>query len=173
MAFYEILLLTLLPTSMVVLVTYFLVKSFLERESFQRKIELSSLEKKQTLGIKAQACERLVLFIERLSPNSLMLRMNNPTVSARALQGLLLKSVREEFEHNFAQQIYVSETTWNLVKASKDEVLALINNCSGNLAENAKGSDLVREVLSAEPNRYYPSLAKARKAIRIEMSKYL
>ena len=170
MAFYELLLIALLPSGMVVLVTYFLVKSTTERELYQRKIEAKSIERKQLIPLKLQAAERMVLFIERLTPTSLMMRVNQQNTSSRALQMAILKMVREEFEHNFSQQIYVSEATWNLVKNAKDEVLGLLNAMAGKLSADATSNDLVREMLSADANKYYPSIEKAKKLLRAEVN---
>ncbi|MGY6562952.1 MAG: DUF7935 family protein [Luteibaculaceae bacterium] len=169
MEFWQVLLMTLLPSGTVILVTYMLVKSFLGREEFQRKADLLLMDRKNSAALKLQAAERLMLFLERLHPSSLMLRLNVPTASARALQISILKTVREEFEHNFAQQIYVSENTWKSIRNAKEEVLGLLNSSANKLNEKASANDLVREMFNADPAKNYPSLELAKKQIRAEL----
>jgi len=77
--------------------------------------------------LRLQAYERLCLYLERISPENLILRIAGQCDTALELQQRALSEIREEFNHNLAQQIYISPNTWEAVKMARDEVIALIN----------------------------------------------
>jgi hypothetical protein len=98
------------------------------------------------LPLRLQAYERFVLFLERIHPSNLVMRMNSPEMSALQLQSLLVRTIREEFEYNLSQQLYVSGNSWELIKNAKEETIALINNASSGLNENAGSGELVKMI---------------------------
>lgn len=98
------------------------------------------------LPMQVDAYQRLVLFLERIAPNNMVMRLNNPGLPAAVFQAKLLETVREEFEHNLAQQIFVSPDAWNLTKNSKEEVSKIINMASTNLPPTAMATDLARAI---------------------------
>src|SRR5205085_7208743 len=55
-----------------------------------------------------QAYERLTLLVDRIALPNLISRVNQNGVSAREMQLLLTRSLKEEFDYNITQQIYVS-----------------------------------------------------------------
>lgn len=103
--------------------------------------------KKDFFPLQVDAYQRLVLFLERISPNNMVMRMNNPGLPARAFQQQMLESIRQEYEHNLAQQIFVSGEGWQLVVQSKDEISKIINMASQKLGETALAIDLSKAVL--------------------------
>ena len=68
---------------------------------------------------RVEAYQRIILFMERISPNSLVMRKFENGMKAKELQGELLSTIRSEFEHNIAQQIFISPQGWKMVKESK------------------------------------------------------
>jgi len=99
------------------------------------------------LPLQLQAYERIVLFLERIFPTTLILRLNKPDLSSAQLQALLVKTIRDEFEYNLSQQIYISPTSWELVKNAKEETIRLINKGAGKVTEDAPSSELARIIL--------------------------
>ncbi len=79
---------------------------------------------------KLRANERLTLFIERISPESILGRFNIVGLTSLQLQQMLLQAVRDEYEHNISQQIYVQPETWMVVKNAREFMAQLINQCS-------------------------------------------
>ena len=77
--------------------------------------------------LKIQAYERLVLYLERIRYAVLVKRVFMPGMSRTDLQFALIQNVQDEFEHNLAQRLYVSESTWFNIVIVKDEVLKCIN----------------------------------------------
>ena len=81
--------------------------------------------------LKIQAYERLVLYIERIQFPVLVKRVFHPGISRNDFQFSILQNVQDEFEHNIAQRLYVSETTWQLVVMAKEEALQHVNAVFG------------------------------------------
>src|SRR6476646_1719139 len=77
--------------------------------------------------LRLQAYERLVLLSERISLPSLISRVSIPGVSAREMQLLLIEAIKQEYEYNVTQQVYVSTTAWNAVRNLRDQTMLIIN----------------------------------------------
>jgi hypothetical protein len=135
-----------LPSVVVFFTSYFVIRLFLENEFKKKQSEFKQLSGNITLPIRLQSYERLVLFLERISPSSLLIRVYNTNLSASQFQMTLIKTIREEFEHNLSQQVYVSSQAWELVKNAKEEMLKLINTSMGELNDNAASSDLSKKI---------------------------
>ena len=82
---------------------------------------------KLTVPLRIQAYERLILYIERIQFPVLVKRVFHPAVSRNDFHISLIQNVQDEFEHNLAQRLYVSETTWQLIVMAKEEVLQNVN----------------------------------------------
>ncbi len=136
----------LLPSVVVFFTSFFVIKLFFDNEHKKKRSELMQTSGNITLPIRMQAYERLVLFLERISPSSLLVRVYGSNMSASQFQMALIKNIREEFEHNFSQQVYVSSQAWELVKNAKEEMLKLINTSMGELNDNASASDLSKKI---------------------------
>lgn len=126
---------------------YFVLKQFFDQEEKKRLQEIKKIGADALIPIKLQAYERVVLLLERISPNSLVLRVNKSGVSASFFQGELIKNIRSEFEHNLSQQIYLSPGAWEMVKASKEEIIKLINLASTQMNESSSANDLAQKVI--------------------------
>ncbi len=101
---------------------------------------------KTFLPLQIDAVQRLVLFLERISPTNLVIRLVNPGLPAKAFQQKLLENIRTEFEHNLAQQVYISSEAWEIVKNSKEEVVKIINMSATKLEPTALASDLGQHI---------------------------
>ena len=102
-----------------------------------------------TKPLRLQAYERLVLLAERIALPNLISRISQPGLSAREMQFLLLESVKQEYEYNASQQIYVSETAWNAVRSLRDQTLLMINSIAKSLPADASASELNRQLMEA------------------------
>ena len=63
------------------------------------------------------------------------------------MQSLLVQSIRQEFEHNITQQIYVSTEAWGVVRDYKEQNQLIVNQIASFLPEEASGADLNRALL--------------------------
>jgi hypothetical protein len=113
----------ILPSAIVFLTVYLLLKNYFEQERF-KMMHISQKERYQsTLPLKLQAYERLALFLERIRIPVLMLRFPVTELNSRDLCKTLMLGIQQEFEHNLVQQIYVSEQLWSIIVLTKDELM--------------------------------------------------
>ena len=115
------------------------------------KFELKVQALKIIMPLKVQAYERFLLFLERAQLPQLVKRVYTPGMEKGAFHLLLLQNVREEFEHNLAQQLYVSNTTWNAVVNAKEELVNQINTTFEQLKEEEDVAILAQSLV-ALPN---------------------
>lgn len=136
-----------IPGLIVFLTTYFLVKRYFDSQEKQSFVEGKFNAAEKIWPNRIQSYERLVLYLERINPNNLIMRVHRSGMTANALHSELLKSIRDEYDHNMSQQIYVSSESWKLCKIAKDETIQLINFSMEKLSKpNATGSDLSRVI---------------------------
>lgn len=131
----------------VVWAAFYMLKPYLDRDEKMQLLELRKSISNQTLPLRLQAYERLVLFTERINPVNMLIRINAPLYNAHQLYNLIAEEVRSEYQHNITQQIYVSSRAWGVVKKIKEDTLGLINNAIRVLPETASGLDLSKTIL--------------------------
>jgi hypothetical protein len=103
--------------------------------------------------LKLQAYERLVILCERISLPNLIGRVNQPQLSAREMQYMLVENIKQEFEYNASQQIYVSQAAWEAVRNLRDQSLLVINTIAKTLPADAKAHDLNKGILEMIMNQ--------------------
>jgi hypothetical protein len=134
-------------TSISIIIIVFL---FLKRQSQKEQVNLEVELKKQRqeffLPNRVDAYERAILLMERLHPNSLVMRLNNPSLSAKIMHAEFLKTIREEFDHNITQQLFISPIAWKLLRDSKEELVKLINLAASQVQENATAIELSAKI---------------------------
>ncbi len=127
---------------------YFLLKLFFDNERNKRVWEYKTQHQKITLPLRLQAYERMILFLERMSPNSLIVRLQTQQMTARQLQVEMLSLIRAEFEHNLAQQLYISSQAWDVVVSAKENVIQLINIAAEEVDANAPYMELSQKIMA-------------------------
>lgn len=126
---------------------YLLIKNLFERDYRLKLIETKRLLQKETLPLRLQALERMALFLERMAPESLIIRVMQPGMQARDLHVELLSNIRTEYEHNASQQVYLASQTWELIKDAREEVVKLINVASSQVNKDAKAIELSSKIM--------------------------
>ena len=142
----------ILPASIVFAATYFLVQRFLTNEQSRRDFELKKANQSAITPIKIQAYERVVIFLERIHPNTLVVRVNKHGMNSQVLHQELVKAIKTEYEHNLAQQIYMSHNAWELVKNGKEEIIKLINISATKVPHDSNSNELAMMVLNITAN---------------------
>lgn len=135
----------IVPALVVGLVAYYFFDRHTSHLENMKLRELHFKNRKQSLPLRLQAYERLVLFLERISPNQLVLRMSPVGKDKQDYENLLVQSIIQEFEHNLTQQIYVSDECWNVIRASKNSTISLIRKI--NMSEHITSAQKLREEL--------------------------
>src|SRR5205823_3359248 len=90
-------------------------------------MEIKRNMQKEALPLKLQAIERMVLFMERISPDNLLPRTHRSGITSGQFHSDLLATIRAEYEHNITQQVYISDEAWKTVKDAKEELVKIIN----------------------------------------------
>lgn len=109
--------------------------------------EMNKPKQPVSASMQLQAYERLILLADRISLPNLINRLNQPGVSLKEMQSLLTQSIRQEFDHNITQQIYVSAEAWQAVQNLKDQNLLIINQVASFIPAEASGTDLNKSIL--------------------------
>jgi len=166
------LLLYLLPAVLVFITAFYLMKKFLDNQHRIKIIEARLQTQKDILPLKLQAYERLTLFLERVSPNNLLGRVYEQGMTVRAFHLDLLANIKQEFEHNITQQIYVSAEAWNVVRSAKEDVIRLINTSAASLDQQARGAELNRKIFESILNEAEQPTQKAIDFLKQEVSTF-
>lgn len=112
-------------------------------------------EKFDGTALKLQAYERLILLTERISLPNLVSRLNQPGIPATDMKIILTENIKQEFEYNSTQQLYVSQVSWDAVRNLKEQNIMVINQVAAAMPSGATASELnkkVLEVTMAQPN---------------------
>jgi hypothetical protein len=136
-----------LPAFIVFMTTWLMMASFAEREKERHKMELSTKNQKLLTPIRMQAYERLVLFLERINPESLIMRISRQGMTCRQLQSEMISTIRAEYEHNLSQQVYISSQAWELVKSARSNLIKIINTCAEKVEPEAPAILLSKNIL--------------------------
>jgi hypothetical protein len=135
------------PAVLMLILAYLMLTSFMENEERKRKGELRRAAQNQALPVRMQAYERLTLLLERIAPNSLLVRVQPATLTVREYHALLTQAIRQEFEYNLSQQIYVSADAWQIITTAKNALVSIINQTASTLDPQAPGVDLAKRIL--------------------------
>lgn len=101
----------------------------------------------QPLQLQLQAYERLILLTERIALPNVISRTNQPGVAVKDMQMMLVQTIKQEFEYNISQQIYVTSEAWDAVRNLKDQNIHIINQVASFMPADASGTDLNRQIL--------------------------
>jgi hypothetical protein len=158
-----------LPAAITGLVSYYMFNGFINNKNSEKKLELLAQQKKEGLPIKLQACERLLLFCERVNPVKMLVRIPPISANTNDYLQLLIANIEQEFEHNLVQQIYISEATWTAICAAKNAV----TNKLRKVAETASSANDLRENILIAYSTSLPPTETAVEFIKNEVRKLL
>ena len=124
---------------------YYFFKGHTANEEGRRRYLIQKEAQNKILPMRLQSYERITLFLERLDPNKLLIRVKPFSEEISKYEELLIKNIEEEFDHNLTQQIYVSQECWNLVNAAKNATIHIIRQ--GAMHQKDGTADTMREYL--------------------------
>jgi hypothetical protein len=136
------------PAIITGMIAYYFFKEHTKNEDGRRRFLLHKDMQVNTLPIRLQAYERMALFLERITPTKLLVRISPTSSNKEDYESLLIQSILQEFEHNLAQQIYLSDECWNIIVAAKNATIQLIRKAS--LLEKTDSANKLREVVLTE-----------------------
>lgn len=129
-------------------VAYFFFTSFTKNEENRRSFLLMKENQKHALPVKLQAYERMALFLERIHPSKLLLRVAPFNDNKNDYENFLIQNIEQEFEHNLAQQIYISDECWTMINTAKNTIIQSIRKTT--MGENITSSHQLREVILSD-----------------------
>ncbi|HKK43301.1 MAG TPA: hypothetical protein VJ963_12885 [Bacteroidales bacterium] len=159
-----------LPALLVFLTAWVLIRNMIKNDQDKRRQELVLQNSRTITPIKLQAYERIILFLERISLESLIMRVSTSDMTAAQLHSALLTTIRSEFEHNLSQQIYMSPKAWEVVRNARSGMIKLINSEAEKLPPKSTGMVLSKQLLEKlmdldkEPTRAAIDFVKAEAA---------
>lgn len=150
------LLYNILPALIVGAIAFFFFRTHVKNEYARRKFLLQKEVQSTSVPLRFQAYERMSLFLERINPAKLLLRLSPVSDDKEQYAKLLTASIEQEFEHNLAQQIYITEECWNVIKTAKNATVKIIRDAADN-DEFEKANDLRENILKNLVNKPSPS----------------
>ncbi|MBC9795329.1 hypothetical protein [Sinomicrobium weinanense] len=137
-----------IPALITGLIAYYFFVQFIKNEDARRRFLLHKDHQKHTTPIRLQAYERMVLFLERIAPSKLLLRVAPNSTDKESYESMLIKSIEEEYDHNLSQQIYMSDKCWNVIKTAKNTTIQLIRKTA--MSDKTDSADKLRETILNE-----------------------
>jgi hypothetical protein len=120
----------LLPAIIAGFIGFYFFKTYVNHQKEMQYLSLRKENRSEVLPLRLQAFERLILFLERISPGQLLSRVKPVGENKYDYENLLIASIEQEFEHNLVQQVYVSQKCWDAIKASKNSTISMIRRTS-------------------------------------------
>ncbi|MBN2237219.1 MAG: hypothetical protein JW729_06640 [Bacteroidales bacterium] len=164
-----------LPSVVVFLTAYYILKQVFASQKEQQQAEMESQIAKENLKlispVRMQAYERMVLFLERIAPSNLIIRQNQAGLTVFQFQTRLINAIREEFEHNLSQQLYISNKAWEEVVQAKEGVVKLINTAASQLKSDDPSLQLGQLIINGENALKKAIVKEAISVLKKEMEK--
>lgn len=162
-----------LPAGLVLLTVWLLNKNNQKNLQIQQLAMVKAEMLKQQLPVRLNAYERAILYLDRIKPEHLILRVPVGGLSAGELHYEMVSNVRSEYEHNMAQQVYISPEAWQSLLNAREEVLTLLNTVRSEVEADSVGSDYARLILERASQLPPPSIQSAMNMVKTEVATLL
>lgn len=159
---------SLIPALIVAGISYTFFKNHTDNENNQRQFLLQKELQKQALPLRLQAYERMALFMERISPSKLIVRVSPNGSDKNSYENLLIATIEQEYQHNLTQQIYITDKCWNVINTAKNTTIQLIRKSA--MQEKTDSAQKLREVILNEIMDKQAPSATALAFIKAEVS---
>jgi hypothetical protein len=160
----------LLPTVVLFFAVRLVVLAYMKNEDEKREAGKNAGNSQMLLPLRLQAYERLILLLERITPAQAINRALQPGMTTYQFQLILIQNIREEFEHNVAQQIYVSPSGWAMIKSAKEEIIRLINTLAAQTDAGSGAGELAKAILEnwaqLDPNPVQAAIDQLKAEVR-------
>lgn len=148
--------------TIVIILFFVLLLAFIwiltEFMAMKKDLEERKVNDPDTLKLRLQAYERITLLTERIALQNLLSRNSNPGISCRQMQATLIDSIKQEYDYNISQQIYVSPEVWRAVNNLKEQNIYIVNQLASTLPQQASGMDLNKHIIDYLINNSNASL---------------
>lgn len=159
----------LLPALLVLYVAYLLIRSFLAKEIELKKLEIRGRSIETVLPLRLQAYERMCLFLERISPQNMLVRLNVGLIPSKEFHQMLLNEIRNEYNHNVSQQVFMTEGVWENIKNAKEDLVLTINDAASEMSAESSSLDLSKKIFERYINKPIDPVAHALTELKREI----
>tara|TARA_B100000795_G_C22727064_1_gene409830 strand:- start:199 stop:717 length:519 start_codon:yes stop_codon:yes gene_type:complete len=147
---FDDILMACVPAVIVATICYLLISQFLRAESKRHILEINRETTKFTTPVKMQAFERVILLLERIDPIEVVNRVMKPGMTCGQVKLLALAEIKQEFNHNITQQLYVSGAAWEQVKTTKDDAIKLITVTSTQVPDQLPAIEFSKKLVAVQ-----------------------
>jgi len=126
-------------------VAYYFFQMHIQNEEGRRRHLLQRELQKEALPLRLQAYERMVLFLERINPTKLLIRIKPISENKNDYENYVIAQIEQEFEHNLTQQIYMTDDCWTIIQTAKNATIQMIRKAA--MSERVDSADKLREVI--------------------------
>lgn len=137
-----------LPSTITGGVAYYLFKAYFKDQQNTRRWLLQKETQKEALPLRLQAYERMSLYLERINPTKLLIRIAPISPDKNDYENLIIAHIEQEFEHNLTQQIYMSDECWTIIVTAKNATIQMFRKA--NMSERVDSADKLREVVLSD-----------------------
>ncbi|MFV8371960.1 hypothetical protein [Flavobacterium sp. LB2P74] len=137
-----------LPAIVTGLVAYYFFDLHTKNEEGRRRYLLNKEAQKNALPLRLQAYERMSLYMERINPTKLLIRIAPISNDKNDYENLIITQIEQEFEHNLTQQIYMSDECWTIIVTAKNATIQMIRKAS--ISGRVDNADTLREVVLSD-----------------------
>jgi Fe-S cluster assembly iron-binding protein IscA len=159
----------ILPAAMVIMIAVYMLNKVLNHDHQRRVFEYKKATAKEMVSLRMQAYERLALFLERMQPSNLLVRVQIPNMKCKSLHAALIKTIRSEYDHNMSQQVYVSDKAWLLINKAKDQLLEVINEQVRSVPPDGDALELGKLVIEASLSEHKWLIDEALETLKKEL----
>lgn len=162
-----------IPALIVLLAAWIVMHKLFKNEEQKRLWELKRLSQKEISPVRMRAYERLTLLLERTTPEHMLIDLEINNMSILQVQQRLMQIVRQEYDHNTSQQIYVSDETWRAICEAKEQTIAFLNSIAAQMPTNSKALDYAKVLITAYNTNGETANEKALQMLKDEARKLL
>ena len=160
-----------LPALVTGAVAYYLFDLHFKNENQRRRHALLKETNKDALPLRLQAFERMVLFLERINPTKLLIRIAPLSQNKNDYENLVIAQIEQEFEHNLTQQIYMSDECWTIIMTAKNATIQMIRKA--NMSDRVDTADKLREVIFSDLMEKQTPSSAALSYLKNELNQFL
>ncbi|HLO90203.1 MAG: hypothetical protein ACM3ME_01140 [Chloroflexota bacterium] len=160
--------LLLIPAIIIAVCAWVIVKYYLKTEKEKLVVRIGLKNKELVTPVRLQAYERIVLLLERIEASQIVMRNVLIGQTAAQLQQSLVNNIRDEFDHNLSQQLYISSEAWQLIKSAREAAITAVNEAASKVAPDAPASDLAQQIFQGELNSERSQIGEALEFVKSE-----
>ncbi|MFK7099505.1 DUF7935 family protein [Flavobacterium oreochromis] len=134
-----------IPSIVTAAVAYYFFQAYFKDQQNMRYWLLQKENQKESLPLKLQAYERMALFLERINPSKLLMRVAPMNEDKMLYAVFLIDHIEQELEHNITQQIYLTDNCWNVILTAKNTIVHNIQKIAKN--DDIKNADDLRQII--------------------------